>query len=397
MFKDAHVCILTTAHPMDDVRVYRKFAETFVKSGFRVTWVGPEYCYGKSGDLGDVEIAYELVKPARSRLGRFAMPRRVKARAKCVEGVDVFYAPDPDVVRCALSLAEEHDARVICDIHELYLDVHLRKWVPGWGYNSARSAMTHVLRRLYAKSDLVIGVSESVVAPFRSALKDCVIVRNCAPSWFALCTSGCGQAKRWNGGVVMHGKGTVYNGTPIVLEAIRLARPESPSMRVIMFRSDETDREIGRHEKAHRFDDIVRKACDVRDYVSMSEMPAILSACDIGMIGHGRQLAEGTQPNRLYEYMASGLAVLAPEYDKGIAPIVEKEQCGMLVDFEDPSSIAGGLRYLCNNPDICMAMGENGRAAFLARHNWESEVRPVVDRIKSWCGVEADEQNVGNY
>ena len=40
-----HVCILTTGHPVDDVRLRRKLAESLVRDGVQVTWVGPDYKY----------------------------------------------------------------------------------------------------------------------------------------------------------------------------------------------------------------------------------------------------------------------------------------------------------------------------------------------------------------
>jgi glycosyltransferase involved in cell wall biosynthesis len=82
--------------------------------------------------------------------------------------------------------------------------------------------------------------------------------------------------------------------------------------------------------------------------------------------------------------MAVGLPVLAPSYDKGIAPVIKTEKCGMLADFENPESIAEAINHLRDNPEVCREMGRRGREAFLARHNWEGEVQPLLDRIRSW-------------
>jgi glycosyltransferase involved in cell wall biosynthesis len=102
------------------------------------------------------------------------------------------------------------------------------------------------------------------------------------------------------------------------------------------------------------------------------------------MIGHGRLLKAGTQPNRLYEYMAAGLPVLAPAYDEGIAPVISAERCGVLADFEDPASIADAIVRLQANPEMCRDMGRRAREAFLARHNWEGEVAPLLETFRTW-------------
>jgi glycosyltransferase involved in cell wall biosynthesis len=99
------------------------------------------------------------------------------------------------------------------------------------------------------------------------------------------------------------------------------------------------------------------------------------------LIAYGRELGAGSLPNRLFEYMASGLAVIAPQYAREIADIVESEQCGILVDFEDPEDVARAISFLSENRDQCRAMGARGRRAFESRFNWEDEVEPFLDKI----------------
>jgi glycosyltransferase involved in cell wall biosynthesis len=170
-----------------------------------------------------------------------------------------------------------------------------------------------------------------------------------------------------------------------VIDALGRIAPQVPALKVIMFEWFDRPMPFARDYLMGRIrDQRLTFVVDLRKPVQMDGMPAILRTCTIGMIAHGRKLAEGTQPNRVYEYMACGLPILAPSYDKGIAPLIESEQCGLLVDFEDPAAIADALLRLQRNPEMCREMGRNGREAFLARHNWEVEVRPLMDRIKSW-------------
>jgi glycosyltransferase involved in cell wall biosynthesis len=89
--------------------------------------------------------------------------------------------------------------------------------------------------------------------------------------------------------------------------------------------------------------------------------------------------------------MAAGLPVLAPKYAHEVMSIVDAEQCGMPVDFEDPADIERAMLYLWANPGVCREMGKRGREAFCLRHNWEREFQPVLARIKSW-----EEQEYGD-
>ena len=83
------------------------------------------------------------------------------------------------------------------------------------------------------------------------------------------------------------------------------------------------------------------------------------------------------------------LAMKYRRLTREIAKIIESEQCGILVDFEDPADIARAIMHLWKNPQICREMGQRAREAFLTRHNWEAEVRPVIDCIKKWKSAAA--------
>lgn len=72
---------------------------------------------------------------------------------------------------------------------------------------------------------------------------------------------------------------------------------------------------------------------------------------------------------------------LNPIYSTEIKKIIEIEKCGLLVDFEDPSSVANAIVKLWQDPELCKQMGRRAREAFIARHNWDTEVRPLLEKI----------------
>jgi glycosyltransferase involved in cell wall biosynthesis len=56
----------------------------------------------------------------------------------------------------------------------------------------------------------------------------------------------------------------------------------------------------------------------------------------------------------------------------------------LLVDFEDPQAIAEAIIRLQSDPALCRDMGRRGKEGFLARHNWEVEVEPLLQTIRAW-------------
>ncbi len=385
MISPPHVCIVTTAHPLDDVRVHHKVGQSLKEAGFRVTWVGPDYAFFDQECRARNHYQYRLFKRRRGIPGRIAACRTVSALAARVPDVDAYYAPDPDSAAVAVRVARRIGARVIFDVHEMYHEAMLQRWVGEKLGRLLGRAVVAQISRTCSRSDLVMGVSASVVEPYSRTQTEKMVVRSFAPSWFARDRAAdvCGPARaRFT---LMHGKSNLQRGTGLVLEAARLARREVPNLRFVMLSNFiEAENFTGEDFAARVAEFELRDEIDLQPGVPMEAMPAILRQCDVGLIAYGRSLGEDSLPNRLFEYMAAGLAIMAPTYAREIARIVESEGCGLLVDFEKPETVAAGIVYLRNRPEECRAMGRRAREAFLKRYNWQVEIQPVLERIRRW-------------
>jgi glycosyltransferase involved in cell wall biosynthesis len=384
MSNETHVCILTTAHPIDDVRVKYKFAHAFCEEGYRVSWVGPGHVFFDRENRHK-NIQFRLAPPNRGRLDRLLAPFRIRKLAATVKDVDVYYAPDPDSASVALYLAKQNGAKVIFDIHEVFHGALLDRWLLGRRLPFIRNYVRQRITRICSRCDLVLGVSDAVLAPYLRHDIKYMLIRSCAPSWFANGKPAevCEIERR--DFRIMHGKSDLSHGTIHVVEAVALSRARLHDLHIVMFKptSGIDDNDCGdlfaRIQKLK-----LSEFIDMRPAVPMQEMPAILQTCDAGLVAYGRGLGTDSLPNRLFEYMAAGLAIIAPVYAREIARIIDSEKCGILVDFEDPSDIARAVLYLRENPNLCREMGRRAREAFQKRHNWETEVLPVIDRIKKW-------------
>jgi glycosyltransferase involved in cell wall biosynthesis len=124
----------------------------------------------------------------------------------------------------------------------------------------------------------------------------------------------------------------------------------------------------------------------LHEAVTHEQMPAVLGKCDVGMVAYGRRLGEDSLPNRLFEYMASGIAILAPTYALEIKRIVEAEDIGLTVDFEQPEEVADAMRWFIEHPQETKAMGARARIAFIERHNWDAEFHRLVAAMASQSG-----------
>lgn len=381
-----HICILTTAHPIDDVRVNNKFGAAFRGAGFKVSWVGPGHAFFDAANYNRYGFEFVLGPPIRGRLSRMLARHRLRRLVRNVRHVDVYYCPDPDSAELAVRLARRNGARVVFDIHEMFHKALLTRWLKGHQLGVLSEYIRGRIARTCARCELVVGVSATVLDAFVPGdAHNRLVVRSCAPAWFASSAPAdvCGPERV--AFTFMHGKGGRLRGTLAVLQAASIASKQVSGLRVIVIhqgdaQDDGENRMLLSSAEALRITDVL----DMRKGVPMHEMPGILAGCDVGLIAWQRSVGEDVLPNRLFEYMAAGLPVLGPSYAPEIARILDAEQCGRLADFENPADIAREMVYLRQNPEVCREMGRRAREAFLARYNWESEVRPLLDRIRSW-------------
>jgi len=380
-----HVCIVTTAHSVDDVRVDTKIANSFIEAGFHVSWVGPSHASSVQSNSNNDTIQYSLSTSTHRRINRLLAPIRIRRLASSVQNVDVYYAPDPDSASVALSLARKNGARVIFDVHEVYHGALLDRWLLGLQLQHVRYLIRHHISRICSRCDLVIGVNNAVLEQYVDINTNKLVVRNCAPLWFAEeePADTCGtERSTFN---IMHGKSDLGRGTIQVMKAAAISNSNANAIRILMFDQINNRDEIGISKLNLMIQEMnLSDVVVIRPSVSIKEMPRILQDCNVGLIAYGRGLGRDSLPNRLFEYMAAGLAIIAPVYSKEIAKIIEIEKCGILVDFEDPIDISRAIVYLYQNPQICHEMGRRSREAFIKRHNWYGEVKPLIDIIRRW-------------
>jgi glycosyltransferase involved in cell wall biosynthesis len=115
-------------------------------------------------------------------------------------------------------------------------------------------------------------------------------------------------------------------------------------------------------------------------WISYDQISEIYHSADIGLavlLPESRYVA--ATPVKLFEYMASGLPVIASNFPS-IAEIVNDASCGLLIDP------LGGLAEAINSIElwwqskvIPQTLGENGRRAILSKYNWENYSNCLVE------------------
>lgn len=84
-----------------------------------------------------------------------------------------------------------------------------------------------------------------------------------------------------------------------------------------------------------------------------------------------------TLPNRLFEYMYCGIAVIGTNF-KEVRNVIDGAKCGIVVDSSDPKEIAKGIIYLLRNPEKVKQMGVNGRKAIETTYGYHIDLENIV-------------------
>ncbi len=117
------------------------------------------------------------------------------------------------------------------------------------------------------------------------------------------------------------------------------------------------------------------------DYLGQQPRAAIqdlLARARLGLVlYHPEQDHLDAQPNKLFEYMAAGLPVIASDFPLW-RRIVADAGCGLVVNPLDPQAIAAAVQHLLAHPADAAAMGRRGRAEVAARYNWDAEARKLL-------------------
>lgn len=378
------ICILCSQHLPDDVRVTHRLGKSFREAGFDVTWIGP----GRQRTGDDYGIRFVFYPAAASRLGRLAHGARLLRAARRAGPQDVYFAVEPDSAEVAVRLARSGRCRAVFDIHEIYHQEMLMRWVPKPLLRPAGFLVRRRVSRVSRRCDLVVGAGQTRLDPYTDASTPRMVVRHCVPADFAPVRGPGPFSVEGRPLVVMHGKATMNHGTSEVLHALALLKSRyAIPCRVVMFnpRKDADSfrgTDVGRLAQSLG----IAESIDLRDQIPFREMFSAMHACDVGLIAYRPAFGRRCMPNRVFEYMAAGIPVVGPAYAEELTRIVPRYECGQLCNTEDPEDLAQTLATLWRDKPRSRIMGLKGREAFERELTWERESQPLIDWLLSRAG-----------
>lgn len=137
------------------------------------------------------------------------------------------------------------------------------------------------------------------------------------------------------------------------------------------------------------------KRVDYTGWADRSIMSELLNKSRAGLVlFHPEPNHIAAQPNKLFEYMGTGLPVIASDFPLWRS-IVDGAGCGILVDPMNPQAIADAMDWILENPDEAEAMGKRGQEAVLTTYNWDTEAEKLLTFYQQRFDVDKTKTDVG--
>jgi glycosyltransferase involved in cell wall biosynthesis len=347
--------IVTTVHPISDVRILYREARSLANAGYEVEVIGPPPCPDANAALDGVRLT--LIPREVGRLRRIVVGGARLVPLLLRRQADVYHFHDPELL-CIALLLRLLRRRVLYDAHEdLPEQIRDKSWIPQLARPFLSVLSRSLLRAASGWLNGIVAATEGVARGFRGRV---VVVRNypdislfprCAerdPAWITLI---------YVGGV------SFSRGLREMVEVV----DRLPGIRLHV-----VGPLAGSDERAYlEKQDPTRIV--VEPWMQPLDVYERLGHADIGIaLLHSIPRYRDALPVKLFEYMAAGLPVIASDFPLW-RRILEESGAGLVVDPGDPQAIAAAIDRLVADPDLRRSMGERARTAATERYNWRAE------------------------
>lgn len=367
----------TTVHPRTDVRIVVKEVTTlsqcldaevdlFVQDGL--------------GDARDATDGFNIIDTGPRPKGRikrmtggaWRMYRAVRAAKPMVA-----HFHDPELIPVGL-LLRLSGIKVIYDVHE-----DLPRQIASKAY--IRPALRGVLSKVASAIEWIAGNSfNGIVAAVPSIAarfphEKTILLRNFPLPEDVVAPDARPYAERSNFFTYIGGL-TEVRGTREMVSATHLTASASARLQLAgSFQQQEYQDLVSATDGWDRV--------DFHGWVGREQIADILGNSRAGMVTlYPTPAHVDSLPVKFFEYMAAGLPVISSDFPM-LRDIIERHECGLIVDPMDPIAIAEAMDRILSNPETAEAMGRSGQRAIASTYNWPTEGEKLMRFYHERLGV----------
>jgi glycosyltransferase involved in cell wall biosynthesis len=365
----------SSVHRPFDVRIFEKQCRSLAADGWDVTFVVPH-----TGDDQRAGVTIRAVPRVRSRALRMVLTTtRVALRVLRLRA-DIYHFHDPELLPLGI-LLKLLGRRVVYDSHE-----DLPRVIPNKPY------LAPFLRRPIGRAcellenwcarrfDAVVAATDHIGVRFEGVGARTVVVAN-----HPQLNDFPPPPERWDkeNAVCYVGGISRIRGILEIIDAAELA-----GVRLIL-----AGQFISEELRAEAMARPGWKWVEELGMISRDATVQVMRRSFAGLVVlHATPNHIVSEPNKMFEYMAAGLPVIASDFPLW-RRFVENEGAGVVVDPMDRARVAEEIRKLRDNPEHARQLGIRGRHAVEEIYNWVPQYKKLRALYAEITGRTATEGN----
>jgi glycosyltransferase involved in cell wall biosynthesis len=345
----------TSVHRWDDNRIFYKECRSLQSAGLSIALIAVE---APGRPIHGVETI-RVERAGAGRLGRMlvTMPRLLW---RCLgTGAAVLHIHDPELIPLAL-VARALGRRIIYDAHEDYpLDILCKPWIPKVLRRPVAAAFAAFERIAVRAFDAVIAATPSIGARLSRYNPRTFVVANYPRLEELVVPADAADGERRD--VVYVGYLTEIRGIRVLVDAMGRVKGR------LVLAGQFTDPGLEKYVRERLSEGHIEFA----GWVDRQQLTELFRKAAVGVapLLPVPSFVESL-PNKLFEYMAAGVPVVASDFP-GWKDLVEGLEVGWCVPPGDPEALAERIGHALANPEDARARGRRGREAVETRFNWD--------------------------
>lgn len=363
LVRPVRVCVLTSVHPPFDTRIFHREAKAARDAGCDVLLLAPD----APEDVVD-GIRFGRLPGGE---GRWRRPLRwpvlfVKAlRSRA----DIYHLHDPELLPWGLLLKWTTGRAVVYDSHEyLRESVSTKHWIPRLMRRPLAAVVDRVEKWIAGRLDGVVAVTEEMAGRFERVQEEVITLRNLPPAQEIVEPAGGREDVVMYAGLMNRDR-----GLKILRETARRVHEGRPSARFEIYGPVEWHG-MGPDAEAMTEEEWAAVGVRFMGSVPYEEVGPTMARGKVGWLPRSPDEPNNVLawPNKLVEYMAAGLAIVASDLPTQAA-VVQESGSGVVVDADSPTAHADAILTILAEKRLWERYSSGGKMAARNLYTWEAE------------------------
>jgi len=374
MISKEKVFVFSSVHRWDDTRIFQRLCHSLAKYYNTELHAPASFTYGRHNGINVYGLPQWNKVSERRKIRKLLWERIRKSDA------DIFHFHDPELIFTALKIHYFLGKKVIYDVHESYKDAILSKtWIKPLLRTIISFTFNIFEKYASSKFDLIVVTTRLILAEFINYNRNSIIIANyprLVQSEF-ISTS--------NRKIIYSGYITKIRGIDIIFESLRILKKRN-----IQFSFDligpfhDQYSEIIYKKYINEFN--LKDEVNYLGYMNYEQIIECLKKASIGIVCYqpvpNHYL---TFPNKIFEYMSAGVAVIASNFPL-YKEVIHASKCGFTIDPTDPEVLADNLEKLLSDPGMLRIFQRNGWESVNSNYNWDVEEKKLLQSYKQIIG-----------